>query len=228
MKFIKNTKYRLFVVKLVLILPFGGFPQTINKQQFALNKTKIIINEIIAKSFPELEAKNIKVKTFQSQDTFFKAQFSIDGFLTFQKIKTTIFVNPKVFELNAPEEGIRAILAHELAHAVYYKNKNRLQLIGLISLISRKFTVKFERRADLAAIEKGYGEGLIKYREWLYQHISDEQILVKERNYFTPQELKVLLPEFNKNPEIINWLNQNVPRNLDELIICLRKQPRVV
>lgn len=230
MQFIKNIGFWLFVVTSVISLPPVSFPQTIDKHQVALNKTKIIINEIIAKSFPELVAKNIKVKTFQSQDTFFKAQFSIGRFLTFQKIQTTIFVNPKVFEMNAPEEGIRAILAHELAHALYYKNRNRLQLIGLISLINRKFTVKFERRADLVAVEKGYGEGLIKYREWLYQHISEKQILVKKRNYFTPPELKVLLPELDKNPEFINRLKQNVPRNLDELINSLNKyiETRVV
>lgn len=71
-------------------------------------------------------------------------------------------------------------MAHELAHTLFYKNKNRLELLGLISLLNRNFTVKFERKADLVAIEKGYSEGLIKYREWLYQHISPNAVKNKK------------------------------------------------
>jgi hypothetical protein len=108
-------------------------------------------------------------------------------------------------------------LAHELVHSLYYKSKNRLQLFGLISLIGTDFTLKFERRADLVAIERGYGEGLIKYREWLYQNISPKSVIEKKRDYFTPEEIKFLIFEQNKNPDLLKKLRKNVPKNLEEI-----------
>jgi hypothetical protein len=132
-------------------------------------------------------------------------------------MQTTIFVNPSVYLRKAPEEGIRAILAHELAHALYYKSGNRFRLLGLAALVNGGSTAKFERRADLVAIEKGYGAGLIKYREWLYENISDKQIIVKKRNYFTPEELKILIEVYEKNPSVMSRLKKDVPRNLAEV-----------
>jgi hypothetical protein len=182
-----------------------------------INKTQILLNEVIAQSFPELTNAKPRIKLFKSNDTFFKSQFSIVNFLTFTKIRTTIFVNPQVFEKNAPEAGVKGILAHELAHTIYYKNKNRLQLFGLISLINNNFVTNFERRADLVAIEKGYGEGLIQYREWLYQNISAKAVTEKKRDYLTPEEIKFLLLKMQNEPDFINNLKKNVPKNLAEI-----------
>jgi hypothetical protein len=187
------------------------------KTNLEIEKTEKILDEIINGSFPELKNKRPNVKTFTSENTYFKSQFSVVNLLTFTKIKTIIFVNPKVFKKNAPDEGIKAILAHELAHSLYYKRKNRFQLLGLVSLIGENFTLKFERRADLTAIERGYGEGLIKYREWLYQNIPPKSVIEKKRNYFTPEEIEFLISENKKNPSLINKLKKQVPKNLEEL-----------
>ena len=67
------------------------------------------------------------------------------------------------------------------------------------------------------AIARGYGEGLIKYREWLYKNISAKALIAKKRDYFTPEEIEILLVETKKNPNFINGLKKNVPKNADEI-----------
>lgn len=204
---------------ILLIAPFFlifGQTKTIFSQT-PIEQTSKIVNEVIAKSYPELVNTNIKIKTFQSKTDYFKARFSFTNFLTFQKIQTIIFVNPLVFEKNAPENGIRAILAHELAHALYYQGKNRLQLFGLVKLLNGESSAKFERGADLVAIFRGYGKGLIEYREWLYTNIPPQNIAIKKRNYFTPEEINLLILTFEANKSVFERLSKNVPLNLIEL-----------
>lgn len=185
--------------------------------QAAVEKTQTLLKEITAESFPEISAEKLKVKSFHSQTNFFKTRFSFTRYLTFQSMRTIVYVNPSIFEMGAPDDGIRAVLAHELAHALYYKRKNRLELLGLAALLDSDFIAKFERRADLTAIERGYGEGLIKYREWLYRQIPAEKAKKKQRNYFTPEEIELLIPVIRKKPGLIKKLKKNVPRDLDEL-----------
>ena len=138
---------------------FNTFPTSFRRPE-AVEKTKRIVAEIVDKSFPELQRTKIEIKIFRSGSNFFKSQFSISRFLTFQKLRYVIFVNPEVYRRAAPEDGIRSILAHELAHILYYKRKNRFQLFGLARLADHDFTADFERKADLEAIARGDGEGL--------------------------------------------------------------------
>ena len=128
-----------------------------------------------------------------------------------------IFVNPQVFEKNAPADSIRAIIAHELAHAAYYRRHNRFELFGLISLESKSFTARFERGADLQAIRRGYGAGLIEYRKWLYRNIPAEKIAAKKRDYFSPEEIDLILRAIKEKPGLIDFWIKNVPRNLKEI-----------
>lgn len=194
----------------------NAIPKSVDSQM-AIEKTEKLIQEVVEESYPELLTEKIKVKTFRSQKTFFKAQFSFNRYLTLRKLRMTILINPIVYSRNAPVEGLRAILAHELAHILYYKRKNRLQLLGLIGLVNGGFNAKFERRTDLVAIERGYGIGLIEYREWLYQNVSEREISSKKRNYFTSEEIALLIAAFKKNPEIVKILKKKVPGDLDEV-----------
>lgn len=195
------------------IFPIASFSQKTE----VLKHTQTIVNEIIEKSYPELKTAKIEIKTFESESNYFKSQFSVSRFLTFRKIKYVIFVNPQVFRQNAPEDGIRAILAHELAHVSYFKRKNRFQLLGLAALADKGFTAKFERRADLEAMARGYGEGLKSYREWLYQNISPKAVEAKKLDYFSPAEIDLMLRLLREKPEMIDVWRKKVPRNLKEI-----------
>jgi hypothetical protein len=103
-----------------------------------------------------------------------------------------IRVNSAAALIAAPEEGKRAIIAHELAHVAYYANGNRLRLVGLIRLGSKGFREQFEKRADLEALRRGYAQGLKQYRIWLYQHVSPAVLREKRRDYLTPEEIDAL------------------------------------
>ena len=89
----------------------------------------------------------------------------------------------------APAGGDRAILAHELAHVQYYASGNRIHLFGLIRFGNARYRRKFERQADLEAIQLGYAQGLKSYRLWLYQHVSAKAFLEKKRDYLSPEEI---------------------------------------
>ena len=103
-----------------------------------------------------------------------------------------IRVNSAAALLAAPEEGKRAIIAHELAHVAYYANGNRLRLLGLIRLPSKGFRERFETRTDVEALRRGYAQGLKQYRIWLYQHLSADVLREKRRDYLTPEEIEVM------------------------------------
>ena len=183
----------------------------------AVSETAKIVAEIVEKSFPELRGAAISVETFDSSSDYFQSRFSFSRFLTFRRFRYVIFVNPQVFEKNAPIEGVRAIVAHELAHVAYYRRHNRFELFGLAGLQLQSFAVRFERGADLQAIKRGYGAGLKRYREWLYEHIPHEKIAVKKRDYFSPAEIDLMLDARQEKPGLIDYWIKNVPRNGQEI-----------
>ena len=203
-----------FIAQIFIILAFVA---NLTAQTDAIQKTQKIINEVIEKSFPELKTKKVEVKTFQSESDYFRARFSYAKYLTFQKMRYIVLVNPKVFDKNSPTNGIRAILAHELAHVLYFVERNRFELLGLASLSSKSFTQKFEHRADLEAISRGYGEGLKEYRAWLYQNIPPKNFAEKKRNYFSPEEIEKVMILFKQKPEKISEWRKNNWKDLDYL-----------
>ena len=205
--------FKLILCLVLFLIPNVAFA----KQTDAIAKTQTIITEIVEKSYPELKKAKINVRIFESNANYFQSQFSLTRFLTCQKLRYNLYVNPEVFNKNAPEEAIRAIIAHELAHVLYYSERNRFELIGLVSLIDKSFTARFERRADLEAIARGYGEGLIKYRRWLYQNIPVKNVDEKKRNYFSPEGIEKMLEILKQKPQMIDVWRKKVPRNLGEI-----------
>lgn len=209
----KKACGKIYLTAILIILPSAVFPQA----NEAIERTNKIVGEIIEKSYPELKRSKIEIKLFESNSNFFKSQFSISRFLTFRRINFVIYVNREVFRRSAPDAAVRAILAHELAHVLYYQRKNRFELLGLVGLTDQSFTAKFERRADLEAIARGYGVGLKSYREWLYENIPAKNLKAKKRDYFSPAEIDLMLRILRGKPEIIDVWRKRVPRNLKEI-----------
>src|SRR4051812_18976780 len=114
---------RNYIFQIIILVLFISFPQFI-KADDAVEKTRQLIREITDKSYPELKNAKIEVKTFHSDSDYFRSQFSFSRYLTMQKMHYIIYVNPEVYTKKAPENGIRSIVAHELAHALYFKNHN--------------------------------------------------------------------------------------------------------
>lgn len=202
------------VLLTLLLAATNAFGQ---KEEPALERTRDIALRIAAGSFPEIKAERLGFSVFESETNYFKARFSCARFLTFRRMRHRIYVNPEVYELGAPPEGIRAIIAHELAHVAYYTRLNRLELLGLARLVSKKWTAGFERRADLEAIRRGYGPGLIEYRRWLYRNIPPAKVAAKQRDYFTPEEIGLILELSKDRPELFDVWRRKTPRNINEI-----------
>ncbi len=177
----------------------------------AVAQTRELTARTISNSFPKLAGRTIDFEAFESPSTFFKTRFSVTRYLTLRGTRIMLSVNPCVFELRAPPDGIEAIIAHELAHAENYIHRNLFDKIGLIKLVGSESLARFERRTDLLAIERGYGAGLKAYREWLYQNVPPENVEKKRRNYFSPDEIDAIREILEADPQRFRDLYRNVP-----------------
>ena len=81
--------------------------------------------------------------------------------------------------------------------------------------------MRFERRADLEAISRGYAEGLKTYRQWLYQHVSGTKLGTKlkekQQTYFSPTEIDVPASVIETCPGLLQFWMKNPPLNLKEI-----------
>ncbi|GAC1615759.1 MAG: hypothetical protein PVS2B2_12410 [Candidatus Acidiferrum sp.] len=169
------------------------------------------------RAYPELRKKRIEVKTFRSSSDYFQTRFSVSRFLLFRPMRYFVEVNPLLFSGSPPGEGVCSILAHELAHVSSLSHGNRLRLFGLVRLVSRGYTARFERRTDLEAIRRGYGPGLLMYREWVYQHIPPQSLERKRRNYFSSEEIKTMLELSKADPALFAIWKRHVPLNIEQI-----------
>lgn len=223
-RFLHKPALRIFAASIIFIsiafaqsaVAFGQSATQTTKTD-AIDQARVFLEEIRKASYPELLKSNIKIKSFRSRSDYFQSSFGILQFFFCRNMLYIVRANPAAFERQAPETGLKAILAHELAHTFYYKRGNRLRLFGLIRLISKGFTARFERWADLQTISRGYGEGLKEYRLWLYRNVPGEKLKEKKRNYFSPEEIDVIISAVRKRPELMNYWLKNVPRNLEEI-----------
>jgi len=183
----------------------------------AIERTRKLVDEIRAAAYPELRDAQINIETFEDRADYFRSSFSFSRYLLPGKMRYRLLVNPRVFESQAPDEGVRAILAHELGHTLYFAQRSRIELLGLVRLAGKGFTARFERWADLQAIARGYGEGLKAYREWLYRHVPVDRLAEKRRNYFSPEEIDAILAAKQKRPERMAYWLKHVPLNLREI-----------
>jgi hypothetical protein len=186
------------------------------KKDDAVNRTSVLVREIIAASYPQLKGSDMRIESFASQSDYFKTRFGYPQYF-FTRMRYLLFVNPRVFELHAPEAGVRAIIAHELAHALYFRLRNRVQLLGLVRLTSKQFTAEFEKWADLKAISLGYGEGLKEYRRWLYKNVPASRLAEKKRDYFSPEEINAIEQALRRRPELLDYWFRHVPLSLDQI-----------
>ena len=175
------------------------------------------IQRVGRSSFPELVHIDLRVRAFRSQSDYFRTRFSWSRFLLLMPMRYYADVNPAVLQRQAPSDGVCAIIAHELAHVASLIRGNRTRRLGLIRLISERYTVKFERGADLEAIHRGYGDGLKAYRTWVYNHIPPDRLQQKLRTYFSPEEIEAIQMKLQEQPDRFEYWKRHVPTNLQEI-----------
>ncbi len=96
--------------------------QTKNAKQYAVEMTKRHVFQIAEAKFPEINLNKVHIKTLRANPDILRPAFPSRGF-SHQRMRHIIYVNPRIYKLRAPEKGVRAIIAHELAHVLYYTKK---------------------------------------------------------------------------------------------------------
>jgi hypothetical protein len=152
-----------------------------------------MVDSVRGESYPELRGADIAIVPFHSDSVYLRTRFSVPGFLLRRKLSYLVFFNEEALRREVPPDGLRAIVAHELAHIDYFHSRRRLQLLGLVRLASPRITARFERAADMKTVALGYGQGLIQYREWLYRNIPPSALPGKKRDYLSPDEIAAIL-----------------------------------
>ncbi len=197
--------------------PIGNSNSESEETDVAIGAASAVILDVRGASFSELAHIDLRVRTFRSQSDYLRTRFSFSRFLLFMPMQYFVDVNPALFQEQAPSDGVCAILAHELVHIVSLSRGNRIRRFGLVRLLSKRQTAKFERRTDLEAIHRGYGDGLRSYRKWVYAHISPNKLQEKRRNYFSPEEIGAIQILLQERPELFGYWNAHVPMSLQEI-----------
>ncbi len=178
---------------------------------------KLALETVSTQSFPELRNKVVKTRSFQSSADYFRTRFSVSRFLLWRRMHYFVEMNPRIAASGPARESVCAILAHELAHIAEMSHGNRLHLFGLVRLVSKGYSARFERSADLEAIRRGYGPGLAGYREWVYKNIPAGELPRKRRNYFSPEEIAAILRFSETKQELFSYWKKHVPLNLEQI-----------
>lgn len=141
--------------------------------------------------FPELDGVSLALQPVTSTTSFFAANLDLST-LDAAPLERSYVVQyaESVFELGAPQDGVVAILAHELAHVVDYTELDSEALVEFALWYAQGDVAVYERQTDETALSLGCATGLIAYREWLYSVVDDNTRAEKERLYYTPDEIR--------------------------------------
>lgn len=183
-----------------------------------IEQVRQIVEEVKRDAYPELKNAEIAIKLFDSPSDYFQTRFTLTSFFFRRKLHCLLRVNRNLLAHQVPDDGLRAIIAHELGHALYFNSQNRISFPGLLRLGCKDFAADFERRTDLEAIARGYGDGLKTYRLWLYGRIPAKKIAEKKRNYFSPEEIDLLQLKLRAQPKLIQRWRTRPPRSLQEIV----------
>lgn len=219
---IRYFKFCGFVVSLNLLLSLSVLGNTylltasdpINKELEVYGENKVIpdkMREVILTAlsyYPELESArieflfkdNIRKSVMQAQpkfSSFFsrkserKYVVNISRYLKLKEGKIDI--------LTLPFEVLIGWIGHELGHIVDYQDRGTLAMLGFGAryILSKKFVVAAERRADLIALKHGLGNHIMETKNYVLNHtdITDEYKKRIKRLYMSPEDFMMLLGE---------------------------------
>ncbi len=219
--------------RIVLVLPLAGValagyfalrpsPADSPQTDAALKAIAPLMDSVRAASFPQLKDAEIALHPMRSDYIYFESRFTFPGFFFGRKLRYMISFNPEAIARKVPADGLRAIVAHELAHIDYYNRQRRMGLVSLIQLLWAPFAARFERGADLEALALGYGPGLESYRTWLYRNVPASRMEEKKRDYFSPEEIEAILRATEQNPQLMDVFAACVPRGRAEIELASR------
>ena len=147
----ERRKQLLALVFFLVLLPFT----TPRAQADPTERIQRLMEEVRLSSFPELQGVPIQIQLFGSESDYFQARFTITSFLRQRTLRYVLCVNRQLFAVPPPEAALRAVLAHELGHLLYYQSHCRLQLVLLARLGLPGLAAGFERAARRTVFRAG-------------------------------------------------------------------------
>lgn len=185
-----------------------------------LQRAISLVDEIVERSYPGLRSKRFSFHPLAGDSAFFSSFFSFSEPFLKRNRTYRLGVNLDAFraEDTLPDSAMRAILAHELAHSLYFSQRNFFRVFGVVRIfISKKQLYRFERRADIVAISRGYAVGLIEYREWIYGRIPGEALESKKKTYLTPDEIRLVDEALRNHPQLLDGWLRRPPLDREEI-----------
>jgi hypothetical protein len=178
-----------------------------------------IIRELRARPWCTLGNADVECTEFESDSDFFQARPRLGALCWRKQRRYRILVNCRAAELGLSHDAMRGILAHELDHLLFYHERTRLVCLAwsLLTLLFHNHCIRFERRADLRTVYRGFAQGLAAYRLWLYARVNQRVMLSKRRVYLTPEEITEVDALRLARPELEAFWLQHVPRSLEQI-----------
>ena len=216
--------------RIFLLIFLYGFTVAINAQPICSNKAipslnidslnniygknKKILKEyeltsLIALSyFPELTDDHIKFKFSSINST---ARTTLTFLSLFKKMNKQfmIYINDDIQNTGMllcllPFDAQVAVIAHELAHVVDFKNRNFSGMIRWgANYLFEKDIAKIEKDADKMVIEHGLGWQLYHWADFVLNHSASNKhyLKIRKERYLSPNEIKEYISKaYDSNP----------------------------
>jgi len=128
---------------------------------------------------------------YTSPSSFFSANFELST-LGEEPLDRDYIVHYSTlqFDQPPPANAVLAILAHELKHVRDYTEMDAAEVTEFGLWYVTSDVSAYERETDEHSLQLGCGEGLIEFREWLYEVVTDEVEAQKRVDYYTPEEIR--------------------------------------
>ncbi len=188
------------IIRVVLLLLsttlFSAQADAACDEPISLYELSNLVDDVRSTYFKHIARHNITMESFNSSEAFFQTQPVVGtllGNVYFRKYK--LQYNPRIFFCPPSRKAIHAILVHEFEHINDYYESSAVELLGFATRykVFSKFRKNYERETDKKACAKGQAEGLIEYREWIYDKLTPKQLESKKAQYLTPEELRKYL-----------------------------------
>lgn len=149
-----------------------------------------MVGELVEESFPELKGITFTPKLIKNPAVFLATDINIPSVLVGER-EYILYLNKQLHTQPISDLALKGILAHELVHFSDYEKMNALELAWFYAkiLTNAAFEAEYERATDLQTFERGYAIGIKAFRFWLYEQITPEAKALKEKNYYTPEEI---------------------------------------
>jgi len=182
-----------------------------------LDEVGTILDELIESSFPELKGIRYVLYRFKSKTIRFRSNFRLPS-LFFGKRVYRIGVNRSVLNDPPPPLALRAVLAHELAHTLYYHQRSRGQVLKVTKIFFNKDAqIDFELATDLEAARRGFAPGLAAYRNWVQPRLPKDKSAGYGSKYYEAEDFALIGRIAKTRPDVLLAWQSDPPRNAEEL-----------